>query len=125
MERTYVSYAEQQKRQGLGAYVERMVCHERIRNGLNKLDEQKAVLEQISAAHGVPWQLLMAIWGIETNYGSYMGEHDVLTVLAHEAFQLQGTPLGDYIQRLVLCSLQAIGISLQCKCSMPGNIHSQ
>lgn len=95
--------AEQQKKEGMRKYVTRMACEERIRIGMQRLGQHKAEIERVASAHDVPWQLLMAIWGIETNYGSFMGEHDVVTVLAHQAFELQGTPLGDYIRRCCTC----------------------
>jgi membrane-bound lytic murein transglycosylase B len=80
-------------------YVTRMACDERVRIGLEKLAEHESAVARIAAEFGVPWQLLMAIWGVETNYGLFMGEHDVVTVLAQEAFQTRGTAHGDYIRR--------------------------
>ena len=87
-------------------YVARMACGERIGIGMQKLVDHRVAVERIAEEHGVPWQLLMAIWGIETNYGSFMGEHDVVTVLAQEAFQLQGSPLGGYIRRWAATSVR-------------------
>lgn len=86
-------------------YVARMAFGERVGIGMQKLGHHRVAVERIAADHGVPWQLLMAIWGIETNYGSFMGEHDVVTVLAREAFKLQGTSLGGYLRRWAIAPL--------------------
>jgi membrane-bound lytic murein transglycosylase B len=44
-------------------------------------------LEKIQARSGVPWEILVAIWGIESNYGTGAGHSDILRVLATLAFR--------------------------------------
>lgn len=45
------------------------------------------MLSQIEAQYGVPKALLIAFWGMETQYGSYQGDVDTLSALATLAYE--------------------------------------
>lgn len=59
----------------------------RINGGRAMLAESYAQLPQIEAQYGVPGKIILAIWGHETNYGSYKGDFDLARSLATLAFE--------------------------------------
>ncbi len=59
-------------------YVGQSVTPDRIAKGMQKLAQYKGLLDQLEREYGVPGQYLMSFWGMETNYGSYMGDFSVL-----------------------------------------------
>ncbi len=66
-------------------YFERRVTDYRITQGRNLLASHGPLLARIQADTGVPPQYLVALWGLETNFGSYFGKLSIpsaLTTLA-------------------------------------------
>lgn len=63
-------------------YMEPRITDTRIAEGQVKLAQNEKVLAEVESAHGVPAESLMAFWGLETNYGGYMGEFQVIAALA-------------------------------------------
>lgn len=63
-------------------YLARLVSDIRIEAGRQRLDSDGAVMRRIETAYGVDRHILMAIWGIETNFGATRGERAVLRSLA-------------------------------------------
>ena len=59
----------------------------RVENGRKNLDQYGAVLEQIRARFGVEPHIVLAVWGMETNYGGYMGSHYTIRSLATLAYE--------------------------------------
>lgn len=64
------------------SYLVHMVTDERIRLGRKQLDAYAAFFDRLEAKYGVPRGILVAIWGVETNYGGNKGSFDVLQALA-------------------------------------------
>jgi lytic murein transglycosylase len=54
--------------------------------GKKLLDAHRATLNAIEKQFGVPPQILLAIWGRETDFGRYKLPHDALRVLATQAY---------------------------------------
>lgn len=69
-----------------GAYRALFVTPERIVAGKGFIAEHQALLEQAEAAYGVPPEVITAIIGIETNYGTTLGSHRVLDALSTLGF---------------------------------------
>nr|MBV6628737.1 lytic murein transglycosylase [Oceanococcus sp. HetDA_MAG_MS8] len=65
-----------------GRYFDRAVSAERVRMGQEKLAEQRSLLKELTREYGVPGRYLVAFWGMETNYGGYMGNTPSLDALA-------------------------------------------
>jgi membrane-bound lytic murein transglycosylase B len=65
-----------------GEYLALLVSDARLDNGRQKLKEQEATLAAVEAAHSVDRHVVLAIWGIESNYGSSMGTRRVVRSLA-------------------------------------------
>jgi membrane-bound lytic murein transglycosylase B len=68
------------------AYRALFVTPERVAAGKRFLAEHRRLLEQAEAAYGVPPEVITAIIGIETNYGSTLGSHRVLDALSTLGF---------------------------------------
>lgn len=59
----------------------------RINGGRAAYVRAAAILPRIENQYGVPGQILTAIWGHETNYGSYKGDFDLSRSLATLAYE--------------------------------------
>lgn len=68
-------------------YLRTHVDSARINGGRNKMRQVSGMLPSIEQRFGVPRQYLMAIWGHETNYGSYTGNFDLVRSLATLAYE--------------------------------------
>lgn len=62
------------------------VTPERIQGGVTFWRDNAALMTRAEAAYGVPPQILVAILGIETNYGRTLGDHLVLDSLSTLGF---------------------------------------
>jgi membrane-bound lytic murein transglycosylase B len=63
-------------------YVGASVTPERIVKGQQKMAQHRALLDALQAEYGVPPQYIMSFWGMETNYGSFMGDFQVVRSVA-------------------------------------------
>jgi membrane-bound lytic murein transglycosylase B len=72
--------------QGFWEYLNTRVSENRIKTGRQMLREHRDLLEKIRAKYGVQPQFLVAIWGLETNFGSYTGGFQVIDSLATLAY---------------------------------------
>ncbi|MBD8893808.1 lytic murein transglycosylase [Roseibium litorale] len=67
-------------------YLDSAVSEARIARGKEMLQQYSHVLAVIEERYGVDREAVLAIWGMETNYGSYMGKHNVIRALATLAY---------------------------------------
>jgi membrane-bound lytic murein transglycosylase B len=68
-------------------YLERRATPRQIERGLALLVERQALFDEVEQRYGVPRQILAALWGMETSYGSVMGAFPTpraLATLAHD-----------------------------------------
>lgn len=68
-------------------YRARHVDSARIDGGRAKYQALRPLLARIEARTGVPAPIMVAIWGHETNYGSYTGDFDLPRSLASLAYE--------------------------------------
>jgi membrane-bound lytic murein transglycosylase B len=68
-------------------YKKRILSEHRIRTGKAKYKQHKALLDEISAKYNVQPKYIIALWGIETNYGGFTGGMQVLSSLATLAYE--------------------------------------
>lgn len=68
--------------QTFGQYLAARLSDARIRQGRELYARHRAFLDQLAARYGVQGQYLVAFWGLETNYGSYLGNMPTLDSLA-------------------------------------------
>ena len=72
----------------LKEYLDRVVSEDRIAKGRKKLKEKRTLLKRVSSRYGLEPQFLVALWGIETDFGSSFGSFPVigsLTTLAYNS----------------------------------------
>ena len=70
----------------IGQYMEKRVNDSRIKNGRAMARKHAGTLAAIEKKYGVDRYVLIAIWGMETNYGGYIGNSDTLRSLATLAY---------------------------------------
>lgn len=63
-------------------YLARVVPQTRIERGRQLLRENKTLLQQIGDAYGVPPRLVVALWGVESDFGRRQGDFNVIAALA-------------------------------------------
>ncbi|WP_424941554.1 lytic murein transglycosylase [Aliiroseovarius sp. S253] len=66
-------------------YLDRSVTAARVSKGRATFRNQRQILNEIAETYRVDPQAILAIWGIETNYGLIRGDNSVLTALANLA----------------------------------------
>jgi membrane-bound lytic murein transglycosylase B len=69
-------------RQSFSAYLKARVSDARVRRGRELYQQHQQLLERLSREYGVPGHYLVAFWGMETNFGAYLGGMPTLDSLA-------------------------------------------
>ena len=64
----------------------RMVSPDRLHKGSNMRKRYGSILERIEDRYGVPDQVLVAIWGLESDYGVNQGKYSTIRSLATLAY---------------------------------------
>ncbi len=65
-----------------GEYVKLLVSDVRLELGRQKLREYRSILTAVETSYGVDGHVVLAIWGIESNYGGAPGTRGVIRSLA-------------------------------------------
>jgi membrane-bound lytic murein transglycosylase B len=68
-------------------YIENRVTSSKVARGVEMLQEHEALLSHVEAQYGVPRQLLVAFWGLETNYGGDKGNFGLPSALMTLAYE--------------------------------------
>ena len=68
------------------SYVDSAVSSKRIRKGRKLLAKHSDLLKKITEQYGVSGEYIIAIWGLETGYGSNFGRSSILNALATLAY---------------------------------------
>lgn len=71
----------------LDTYLPRAVPEWKAKQAVEKYNEHKALLEEVGAKYGVQPRFIVALWGIETNFGGYTGGFDVVSALTTMAYE--------------------------------------
>ena len=71
---------------GFGEYLDRVMPPARIDKARGKLAERRALLDQIAQRYGVPPRVMVALWGIESDFGQQTGGFSVIAALATLAY---------------------------------------
>lgn len=75
-------------------YLQTRVNAQRIATGREMKNRHAALIRAIEARYGVDRHIFLAIWGIESNFGSHKGELRILRSLATIAYQGRRTEFG-------------------------------
>ena len=62
-------------------YLSGLVDEERVQLGRQKLAQHRDVLNRVAAAYGVPAETVVAVWGVESNFGDIAGSYPLLQAL--------------------------------------------
>jgi membrane-bound lytic murein transglycosylase B len=65
----------------LEAYITSRVRASAVRTGRHMLQRHRALLERVSKTYGVPAPVIVALWGIESNFGRLTGTEPTVSVL--------------------------------------------
>ncbi|WP_282095752.1 lytic murein transglycosylase [Epibacterium ulvae] len=67
-------------------YLDSAASQTRIRNGRTALEKHKTTLSEIEARYGVDKEIVVAVWGLESAYGTFKGSNDIIQSLATLAY---------------------------------------
>ena len=62
-------------------YLSGLVDEERVEKGRQMLAQHREVLNRVQAAYGVPAETVVAVWGVESNFGDISGKYPLLQAL--------------------------------------------
>lgn len=62
-------------------YLSGLVDDERVHAGQEKLNQYRDVLNRVAATYGVPAETVVAVWGVESNFGDISGKYPLLQSL--------------------------------------------
>jgi membrane-bound lytic murein transglycosylase B len=65
----------------IGEYIDRAVSDKRVATGTEKLAEYQDLLAALEKRYGVDRHIIVAIWGVESNYGVQPGDKNVIRSL--------------------------------------------
>lgn len=67
-------------------YRKKIVSQQRIQRGRQMMAQHRDLLDEIGQKYGVQPRIIVALWGIETNYGQNTGGYSIVHALATLAF---------------------------------------
>ena len=73
-------------------YLELVVSDERVKRGRVLLAENRGLIGRFAAPAGIPDSIVASLWGVESNYGTRLGDFEVVPALAtlvHNGFRAQ------------------------------------
>jgi len=84
------------------AFSSKLITPNRIQNGSTRLKQHGELLAKIEQQYGVPGPVLVAFWGLESDFGSMMGNLPVLRSLATLAYDCRRPELfrGELLEAL-------------------------
>lgn len=86
-------------------YLGRVVTEERVKRGRELYRENAALLARTTDPHGVPANIVVALWGVESNYGTRMGDFNVIAALATLAYNGRRT---QYFRAELIAALRVL-----------------
>jgi membrane-bound lytic murein transglycosylase B len=86
-------------------YLDNAVTPQRVATGQDKLQQVRAEADAAAARYGVPPAVVVAIWGMESNYGGNYGNTPVIDALATLGFEGRRE---DWARRELLAALKIL-----------------
>lgn len=87
---------------GLDAFMEKRGAATIVAQGKKKKAQNAALFKKIEKKYGVPAGPLIAIWGMETAFGTYMGHQNTLSAVATLAYDCRRP---DYFREQLIAAL--------------------
>ena len=91
--------------QNFWKYINTRVSQYRLNNGKRALKDNRQLLNKIYREYGVPPHVIVAFWGLETNYGHNTGGHNLVQSLATLSFDRRRS---DFFTKQLLALLKLI-----------------
>jgi membrane-bound lytic murein transglycosylase B len=66
-------------KQTLSDYLEKRITPTRIQTGQHHLEENGPLLKALQRQYGVDPRVIVALWGLESNFGQYMGSYPIIS----------------------------------------------
>ena len=89
-------------------YAAKRLTPARIAKGREMMEKYRPELDAVAEAYGVPPRFIVAVWGLETNYGGQTGGFDVVRSLATLGFGSASEPRRAYFRRELLKALRIL-----------------
>nr|WP_245890887.1 lytic murein transglycosylase [Defluviimonas aquaemixtae] len=86
-------------------YLDSAVSETRVANGKAALAQHRNLLEQIEATYGVDKEVVVAVWGLESSYGTYRGNTPLIEALATLAYDGRR---GKFFESQLIAALQIV-----------------
>ena len=86
-------------------YLDSAASDARVKNGKSAFKKQKALLERIEAKFGVDSKVVVAIWGLESAYGTFRGSVPIIEALATLAYDGRR---GDFFEEQLISALKIV-----------------
>ena len=67
-------------------YIKKRTSKNKIKQGIKLYKKEKKIIEKIEGEFEVEKELLLALMGVETNFGNYLGKMDIISSLATLSF---------------------------------------
>jgi lytic murein transglycosylase len=88
------------------AFYKRRVSNAMIQKGRKWIAANRSLADRIEQSYGVPIEVPVAIWGLETNYGSYKGE--MLPIFPSLATLAYDCRRSDFFRRNLISALRIV-----------------
>jgi membrane-bound lytic murein transglycosylase B len=72
--------------QSLDEYLEARLSRKTLTTAAQKAVEHRTLVRRVQTAYGIPGPVMIAIWGLESNFGQFTGTRPVVTALATLAY---------------------------------------
>ena len=99
-------------------YIDARLTGTRIARGRLLLKQHRALLHRVSSEYGVPARFVVALWGLETNFGDHQGDYPVIDALATLAYDERR---GALFRKQLLAALRIVDEGHQSPADLKGS----
>lgn len=79
--------SQPEKVETLDTYLPKRVAQWKVEKARNLYQKHKDILLKVSRKYGVQARFIVALWGLETNFGKIMGNYNVISALSTMAYE--------------------------------------
>lgn len=96
----------------------RMISRDRLVKGAKLMQQHADTIKRVEKQYGVPGAIVVAIWGLETDYGVNLGKYNIIRSVATLAYDCRRT---DKFQAELIESLRIVDRGLMTAADMKGD----
>ena len=90
-------------------YKERNISKKRVEKGKRLLKKNKIIFDKIKKVYGIPPEIILAIWALESNYGYYTGKFNIIDALSTLSYQSRRK---SFFKNELICALKILDKNL-------------